>query len=132
MPIQPQQPDSRTFAILGAAMAVHRTLGSGFLESIYRDALAIEFELRGIAFTSELACGVRYKGRPLRGRFRIDFVCFDEVIVEVKARGATGPADAAQVLNYLAATGRPIALLLNFGTPRLDFRRFILTKSGAE
>jgi GxxExxY protein len=123
--------DSRTFAILGAAITVHHTLGAGFLESIYRDALAVEFELRRIPFASEIACGVHYKGRLLRGHYRLDFVCFSEVVVEVKARSATGPADAAQVLNYLASTGHQVGLLLNFGGPRLDYRRFILTKPQA-
>ena len=109
-------------------MEVHRTLGCGFLEVFYRDALAIEFGLRSIPFDSEVACGVDYKGHHLRGHYRIDFVCYSEVIVEVKARASTGPAEEAQVLNYLAATGHQVALLLNFGGSRLDYRRFVLTK----
>lgn len=120
--------DKRTFAIIGAAMDVHRTLGCGFLEVFYRDALTIEFGLRSIPFVSEVACGVEYKGHLLRGHYRIDFVCFSEVIVEVKARATTGPAEEAQVLNYLAATSHQVALLLNFGGSRLDYRRFVLTR----
>jgi GxxExxY protein len=128
----PSSGDSRTFSIIGAAMEVHRTLGCGFLEVFYRDALAIEFGLRSIPFDSEVACGVDYKGHLLRGHYRIDFVCYTEVIVEVKARTSTGPGDEAQVLNYLAATGHQVALLLNFGGSRLDYRRFVLTKPQAQ
>jgi GxxExxY protein len=126
---EPRQADGdrRTFEILGAAMAVHRTLGCGFLEAIYREALGIEFGLRRIPFEREVPYRVHYKGHRLGGSCRVDFLCFDAVIVEIKARSATGPADAAQVLNYLASSGHPIALLLNFGTARLDYRRYILT-----
>ena len=120
--------DGRTFGIIGAAMEVHRVLGSGFLEVFYRDALAIELRLRGIPFESEVACGVSYKGQHLRGHYRIDFVCFGSVVVEVKARAGVGPAEHAQVLNYLAATGHQTGLLINFGSARLEYRRFVLTK----
>ncbi len=75
-----------------------------------------------------LPCNIEYKGRPLRGHYRMDFVCFGEVVVEVKSRFGTGPAEQARVLNYLAATGHHHGLLLNFGTSRLDYRRFVLTK----
>lgn len=118
--------DRRTFAIIGAALAVHRALGCGFLESIYRKALAIEFEQRGIPFEQEVPCRVTYKD-VLLGSYRIDFRCFSDVIVEVKARSATGPGDQAQVINYLAATGHSTALLLNFGTQRLEHRRLVLS-----
>jgi len=121
-------PDQRTFAIIGAAMEVHRVLGSGFLEVFYRDALTIEFDRRSIPFAAEVPCGVDYKGRRLRGHHRVDFVCFESIVVELKCRSTTGPAEHAQVLNYLAVTGHPSGLLLNFGAPRLEFRRFILTK----
>jgi GxxExxY protein len=123
--------DSRTFSIIGAAMEVHRTLGCGFLETCYRDALAIEFGLRSIPFDSEVACGVDYKGHRLRWHYRIDFVCYSEVIVEVKARASTGPGEEAQVLTCLAATGHQVALLLNFRGSRLDYRRFVLARQRA-
>ena len=126
----PSDNDPRTFAIIGAAMTVHRILGSGFLEAIYRDALAIEFQLCEVPFTSEVACGVWYKGHQLRGHQRIDFVCFSEVVVEIKARSATGPGDQAQVLNYLAASGLSTGLLLNFGSQRLEYRRLISSRLG--
>ena len=129
MTINPTEPtDSRTFAIIGAAMEVHRVLGSGFLEVFYRDALAIEFGLRAIPFVAEAPCHVTYKTHPLRGHYRMDFVCFDSVVVELKARFGTGPAEHAQVLSYLAATGHQCGLLLNFGSAKLEYKRFILTK----
>jgi GxxExxY protein len=123
-----QSTDQRTFAIIGAAMEVHRVLGSGFLEVFYRDALAIELGLRAIPFDMEVPCNVVYKGNRLRGNYRMDFVCFGGVVVEVKARSGVGPADHAQVLSYLASTGHECGLLLNFGAPRLEHQRFILTK----
>lgn len=129
MNTNPSEPsDSRTFAIIGAAMEVQRVLGSGFLEVFYRDALAIEFGLREIPFVAEAPCHVAYKGHPLRGHYRMDFVCFESVVIEVKARFGTGPAEQAQVLSYLASAGLQTGLLLNFGAARLEYKRFILTK----
>ncbi len=121
--------DPRTFAIIGAAMEVHRVLGSGFLEVFYRDALAIEFGLRDIPFVAEAPCRVAYKTHPLRGHYRMDFVCFDSVVVEVKARFGTGPAEQAQVLSYLASSACQCGLLLNFGSAKLEYKRFILTQT---
>jgi GxxExxY protein len=118
--------DRRTFAIIGAAMSVHRILGCGYLESIYREALTIEFDLCRIPFEPEVACQVHYKGHPLRGHYHVDFICYGDVVVEVKARSATGPGDQAQVLHYLATTGLATALLLNFGAQRLEYRRMVL------
>ena len=112
-------------------MTVHGILGSGFLESAYRDALAIEFDLCQIPFTTEVPCTIAYKGHELRGRYRIDFVCFSKVVVEVKARSTTGAAEQAQVINYLAAAGHRTALLLNFGGRRLEYRRFVLGDANA-
>ena len=117
--------DPRTFAIIGTAYEVHRVLGAGFLEIFYKDALAIEFAARGIPFSREAPCRIEYKGRPLRDDYRIDFICYDEVILEIKARSVTGPADHAQVLSYLASAKRRCGLLLNFGTHKLEHRRFI-------
>jgi GxxExxY protein len=126
-----QSRDPRTFAIIGAAMEVHRVLGSGYLELFFRDALRIEFGLRSIPFESEVPCVITYKGRQLRGIYRIDFVCFQAVIVEVKARSTVGPAEHAQMLNYLAATGLSTGLLLNFSGSRLEYRRFVHSPLGA-
>ena len=121
----PSSQDPRTFAIIGAAYEVHRVLGAGFLELFYKDALAIEFTLRDIPFHAEAPCSIEYKGRPLRSEYRIDFVCFEQIVLEIKARSMTGPADHAQVINYLASSKLRCGLLLNFGTPKLEHKRFI-------
>ena len=119
--------DPHTYQIIGAAMEVHRRLLRGLLESIYCEALAVEFELRGIPFTPQVPFRVEYKGRRLTGVYHLDFVCFDSVVVEVKAISALTPSDQAQALNYLAMMRLQRALLLNFGTRSLEYKRLILT-----
>jgi GxxExxY protein len=123
----PQSDDPRTYAIIGAALEVHRVLGTGFLELLYKDALEIELNARHIPYRRERPCNISYKGQQLRGDYKVDFICFEEVVLEIKARSVTGPADHAQVLSYLAATNLQIGLLFNFGTPKLEHRRFIRT-----
>jgi GxxExxY protein len=119
--------DPQTGAILGAAIEVHRTLGAGFLEAIYRESLAIELAARGVPFQREVELPICYKNRRLACSYRADFVCFDSIIVELKALPAIINIEIAQVLNYLKATGFSRALLLNFGRTRLEFKRLILT-----
>jgi GxxExxY protein len=117
--------DPHTYSIIGAAMEVHRELGPEFLESVYQEALAIEFDARGIPFTRETPIEVRYKGKILTSPFRADFVCFGEVIVELKAVEKLNDVHSAQVLHYLKATGYQKAILVNFKGVSLDFRRFV-------
>ena len=117
--------DPQTYAIIGAAMEVHREMGGGFLEAVYQAALAREFAGAKISFEREQQLVVAYKGAPLPVSYRADFVCFGEVPVEVKAIQHLGPVEAAQVLNYLRATGLRRALLLNFGGNRLEVKRFV-------
>jgi GxxExxY protein len=126
----PKPNDPRTYAVIGAALEVHRLLGTGFLELFYKDALALELRARDIPFASEVPCIVEYKGRPLRGEYRMDFVCFEQVVIEVKARSSTGPADHAQVISYLASSKLKVGLLLNFGGQKLEHRRFAWTPDG--
>jgi GxxExxY protein len=124
-----QTRDPQTYNIIGAAMEVHRELGSGFLEAVYRDALAIEFELRGIPFQREVDLPVAYKGHELDARYRADFICYDRaVILETKALSQLSGNEEAQVINYLKATRIQVGLLLNFGGPSLQYKRYILTQ----
>ena len=118
--------DPRTYAIIGAAIEVHRVMGTGFLELLYKDALAIEFQRREIPFEAEVPCQVVYKGHILRGNYRMDFVCFQAVVLEIKARSVITPADHAQLLSYLASARIRHGLLLNFGAAKLEHRRFVL------
>lgn len=119
--------DERTYAIIGAAMEVHSTLGHGFLEAVYQEALALELTARGIPFEKEVSIPIRYKGQQLGTPYRADFVCYGCIIVELKALASIGGLEEAQVIHYLKATGYELALLLNFGAPRLQQKRIILT-----
>lgn len=116
-----------TYAIVGAAMEVHRILGPGFSESIYQEALAIEFERQGIPFEKEKAIIVKYKDIDLHNTFRADFVCYQDIIVELKALESTTLEHRSQVINYLKATGFKLGLLINFRERQLYRRRIINT-----
>jgi len=117
--------DPETYAIIGAAMEVHRELGCGYLEAVYRRALEIEFENRQIAFTNEVNIPIRYKAQSLALGYRADFICFDTILVEIKALDGLGPVEQAQVLNYLKGAGLKRGLLLNFGQTSLQYRRLV-------
>lgn len=117
-----------SYRIIGAAMEVHRVLGAGYLESVYGDALAVEFEECGILFDRELEVSVNYKGRKV-GTGRIDFVIDSTIVVELKAVENLRPVHDAQVISYLKMTGYPLGLLINFNVPLLKegIRRLILS-----
>jgi GxxExxY protein len=119
------QRDPETFAIIGAAMEVHRELGHGFLELVYHTALTLEFQDRGIPYKAEVSLPVKYKSKLLTCTYRADFICFNTVIVETKAIAQLTNADNAQLINQLKATGFYRGLLLNFGAPSLDHRRLV-------
>ena len=120
------QRDPRTHKIIGAAMEVHRQLGCGFLEPVYQEAFALELKTCGISYSRELRFPVIYKGQRLQSEYRPDFICFSAVIVELKALGRLSPIEEAQLINYLKVTGFRTGLLLNFGAPSLQQRRFVL------
>jgi GxxExxY protein len=107
-------------------MEVHRQLGCGFLEPIYQEAFAVELVNRQIPFTSELRFRISYKQRQLEKYYRPDFVCFDSVIVELKAVARLTRLEESQIINYLKITGYGTGLLINFGGRSLEQRRFVL------
>jgi len=121
--------DPETFAIIGAAMEVHRELGRGFLELVYQTALALEFQERMIPFKAEVALPICYKGKLLTCGYRADFVCFENIIVETKAISKLTGADEAQLINELKATGLHRGLLLNFGAASLEHKRLVFGPS---
>jgi GxxExxY protein len=117
--------DPRTYSIIGAAIEVHKQLGCGFLESVYQEALAIELGLRQIPFKREVKLPVTYKGQLLVTSFCADFICFDSLVVELKALANMSGSEEAQLINYLRATRYKVGLLLNFGARSLQHRRFV-------
>lgn len=118
--------DPETYAIIGAAMAVHGELGHGFLEPVYQEALEMEFRIRNIPYERERKLPILYRGEPLNAHYRIDFMCFGAVIVELKALGALSTIEEAQILHFLKASDLHRGLLINFGTPQLQYKRFVL------
>ena len=117
--------DPQTYAIIGAAMEIHRQLGHGFLEAVYNDAAITEFPLQNIPFEREVALPIKYKDILLPTHYRADFVCFSEIIVEFKALSQLTSTEEAQVLNYLKATSFRHALIINFGAPSLQYKRLV-------
>ena len=120
--------DPKTYKIIGAAMEVHKHLGCGFLEAVYQEALAIEMEMQNLPFEREVEIMIDYKGYELNKYFRADFICFDSIIVELKAIKQLGGVEEAQILNYLKASDLKIGLLLNFGRETLEYKRFVFSK----
>lgn len=121
-----QMKDEQTYAIIGAAMAVHASLGNGFLECVYQEALEIEFQHAGVPYVRELELPIVYREKTLHAFYRVDFLCYGEILVELKALAQITGAEEAQVINYLKASGHHRALLINFGSSSLGHRRFVL------
>ncbi len=115
------------YAIVGAAMAVSSELGSGFLEAVYQEALQFELAERKIPFAALAPIRIFYKGKRLSKEYIADFVCYEQVILEIKAIRQLTSIDEAQLLNYLKATGKPVGVLLNFGSPKLEWKRMART-----
>ena len=115
-----------SYEILGACFEVYKRLGTGYLESVYQEALEVEFRLRNVPFVRQARLQIEYRGVPLRHEFVADFVCFNEIILEVKAMKSLADEHRAQVINYLKTTGKQLGLLVNFGRyPRVEHERFI-------
>jgi GxxExxY protein len=116
-----------SYKIVGAAMEVHNTLGPGFLEKVYEEALAYELDLRGITVETQHPLVVHYKGRIV-GEYIADMIVEDKIILELKAIKQLAKIHTAQAVNYLVATGYELAILLNFGPSRLEHKRVIRKK----
>ncbi len=114
------------YAIVGAAIEVHKHLASGFLDAVYHEALQIELGQRLIPFVSEKVITIFYKQQQLKKEYIADFVCYEKIIIEIKSISVLTVKEEAQILNYLKATGMKVGLLINFGsTGRLEWKRFI-------
>ena len=106
-------------------MEVHKELGCGFLEAVYQEALEREFSIQEIPFKSQSVIEITYKGNPLNKKYQPDFVCYNEVIVEIKAISTLSGIEEAQLINYLKATGIKVGLLINFGNKSLEYKRLV-------
>lgn len=114
------------YAVIGAAIEVHRVLGPGFLEAVYQEAIEIELEARNIAFEHQKALTILYKDHPLNKQYVADLLCYGQIIVELKALAQLSGHEEAQVINYLKATGLRVGLLINFGSSgKLEWKRFV-------
>lgn len=117
----------QVYAIQGAVFDVYREMGCGFLEPVYQECLEKEFKMRGIPFEAQKEIRLSYKGEILHLSYKPDFVCFDGIIVELKAVKETDDLHRAQVFNYLKATGLRLGLLVNFGHyPKATVERIVL------
>ena len=115
---------TESFQIMGACFEVHNVMGFGFVEPVYQECLGFEFGLRGIPFIAEDPLKLKYKQFQLKQKYIPDFVCFDQIIVEIKSVSEICDDHRAQVHNYLHATGYKLALLVNFGShPKLQYER---------
>ena len=114
------------YAIAGAAIEVHRELGPGLLESVYQEAMKLELSARSVPFEAEKPISIEYKGQRLSQKYFADLVCFEQIIVELKALSRLSGSEQAQVLNYLKATGFKVGVLINFGSRgKLEWKRFV-------
>jgi len=115
------------FAIVGAAIEVHKTLGSGFLEAVYHEAMEIESTERTLPFASPVKLKIHYKAQELEKEYEADRVFYEKIIVELKAAERLTTRDEGQLLNYLKATGFRVGLLINFGSHgKLEWKRMVL------
>jgi len=114
------------YTIIGAAIEVHRELGPGFLEAVYQEAMELELQARNIPFEAQKALTIMYKEHRLRKEYTPDLLCYEQIIVDLKAIEQLSGKEESQILNYLKATNLRVGLLINFGSyGKLEWRRFI-------
>ena len=118
--------DQETFAIRGAVFEVYKEMGCGFLESVYQECLKKEFESRGIPFSEQPELHLQYKNQSLNQMYKPDFICFGQIILELKAIKNIIPENRAQIINYLKASHHKLGLLINFGSyPKVEIERYV-------
>ncbi|MGQ0702624.1 MAG: GxxExxY protein [Gemmatimonadales bacterium] len=117
--------DRQTYTIIGAAMEVHKVLGRSFLEPVYHAALALELGQRRVPFTREVEMPVYYKNELLSVKYRADYICFGDVLLELKVLPKLSSREESQLINYLAASRLTRGILINFGGRSLQFKRFL-------
>ena len=116
-----------SFKIMGACFEVYKERGCGFLEPVYQECLAMEFRHQGLPHAEQPRLHLDYKGEPLKQVYEPDFICFGEIILEIKAVRLLADEHRAQAINYLKATRKRLALLVNFGHhPKLEYERIVL------
>ena len=118
-----------SYKIIGACMKVHRNLGPGFLESVYQETLQREFQAQDIPFKTQVKLRVYYEGQPLEKFFKADFVCYDKIILEIKAMNFLPQSSWLQLRNYLVTTKMQLGMLINFGEASLQYKRIVNTQS---
>ena len=119
--------EEESYAIRGAVFEVYKEMGSGFLEAVYQECLEKEFTRRNIAFVAQPELRLTYKSEPLQQTYKPDFICWNQIILELKAVKEIAPEHRAQVINYLKATGSKLGFLINFGShPKVQVERFVL------
>ncbi|MFH1771823.1 MAG: GxxExxY protein [Candidatus Omnitrophota bacterium] len=115
-----------SYKIIGACIQVYNEKGNGFLEAVYQECLAIEFKEQAIPFVEKPKIDITYKRKTLRQTYEPDFLCFNEIIIELKATKSLADEHRAQILNYLKATGKRLGILINFGSyPKLTYERLV-------
>jgi GxxExxY protein len=116
---------NESYQIVGAAQEVHRTLGAGFLEKVYQEAFELELKSRGIEYQREVGLSISYKNEILQAKYKADFICFDKIIIELKALNELTNDHTAQVINYLKVTNFKLGILINFGSSSLQSKRLV-------
>ncbi len=116
---------NESYQIVGIAQEVHRTLGAGFLEKVYQEALELEFKNQKIPYQREVDLSISYKNQILKAKYKADFICFDKIIIELKALNELTNDHTAQVINYLKVTNFKLGILINFGNSSLQTKRLV-------
>jgi len=127
--MNPEPMQQEGYDFMAAAFEVYNDMGNGYTEDIYQESLEMELSDRKITFSAQGELTIRYKGRPLKRRFKPDLLVSGDIVVELKAASALTSEHAAQLLNYLKATGKPVGYLVNFGNrEKLEWKRFARTR----